>query len=152
MKVYPFLSYNLMYHNAKFENKHEDNAGYDLFPLQSDDVNNIVIHPNEVLKIYTGVRLAIPQGYWGEIKERGSTGVKGIEVRAGVVDCNYRGEIIVVVSNSTDAPIEHDLKKAIAQIVIQKYETCVLSQLDRTYFDEMKTERGDKGFGSTDKQ
>lgn len=151
MKNYPFLSYNLMYHNAKFENKHEDNAGYDLYPLQNDEINNLVIHPGEILKIHTGVRLAIPKGYYGEIKERSSTGSKGLAVRAGVIDCNYRGEIVVCINNTTSETITHSLTKAIAQIIIQKYETCILSELDHTDFNEMKTERGDKGFGSTDK-
>jgi dUTP pyrophosphatase len=145
------LKYTKLTPTARFGAKEEDNAGYDLFAPQIQDYS-IIIEPQEVVKIFTGIKLVIPKGYWGEIKERGSTGSKGMSVRSGVVDCNYRGEIIVVLNNTTDKRIVHDVNKAVAQIVIQKCEHLDTKEIGWDFFAELTTERGEKGFGSTDKQ
>lgn len=145
------LKYNLTHVDAKFEPKHNDNAGYDLYAI-NDEFDSIVLDPGEIRKVKTGLRLAIPQGYWGEIKERSSTGSKGLAVRAGVVDCNYRGEVIICLNNTSDKTIIHPITKAVAQIIIQKYESLPVKAMSKDNFEELTTERGDKGFGSTDKQ
>lgn len=145
------LFYTLIAEKARFEQKENDNAGFDLYPI-NDDFDSIVIDAGEIRKIHTGVKLAIPQGYYGEIKERSSTGSKGLAVRAGVIDCNYRGEIIICINNTSDKTIKHDINKAIAQIIIQKYESPIKKELSNEDFELLTTERGDKGFGSTDKQ
>jgi dUTP pyrophosphatase len=140
--------------NVRFEDKELHNAGYDLYALQplTEDDRYLHLEPGEIRLIKTGIKLAIPEGFYGRIAERGSTGSKGFSVRAGVVDCNYRGEIIVALNNTTYKTISHDLYKAVAQIIIEKYDSPEIKELLKDDFDSLTTSRGDKGFGSTDKQ
>ena len=141
--------------NAKFEDKELYNAGYDLYALQPVDVTDdttLTLMPGEIVLIHTGIKLAIPEGFYGRIAERSSTGSKGFSTRAGVIDCSYRGEIKIAVNNTSANTITHDLKKAIAQIIIEKYESLEIKELLKDDFDSLTTNRGDKGFGSTDKQ
>lgn len=95
-------------------------------------------------KINTTVAIAIPEGYYGEIKCRSSMGIAGCSVEAGIIDSDYRGEIIVLlrVRNTMSIPKGH----AIAQLIIKK---AYRLQLNTVELFSTTTERGAKGFGST---
>ena len=99
--------------------------------------------------INTGVQLAIPDGYCGIIKERSGLACNNrVHVNAGVIDSNYRGNIIIALENRDvlDCEIQHG--KAIAQI---KFERVLpVSMVEVSSLDE--TERGTDGFGSSDKK
>lgn len=132
---------------ARFQQKRIDDAGYDIWGMIYDNNRWLKIEANEVIKIETGISLKIPKGCVGIIKERSSLGSKGLAVRAGVIDCSYTGEILVCIQNLTNSVTLLDLNKAIAQLIIVKYET-----VDLEFVDELpNTDRGDQGFGSTDK-
>jgi F-type H+-transporting ATPase subunit alpha len=91
----------------------------------------------------------IPDGYYGRIAPRSGLAVKsGINVLAGVIDSDYRGEIMVVLHNTDQHHSYHYAKgDRIAQLII---ETCY--HLDIEYVDSLEpTERGQDGFGSTGK-
>jgi dUTP pyrophosphatase len=87
-------------------------------------------------------------GYVGLVHPRSGLALKhGITVlnTPGTIDSGYRGEVGVILYNSTDSDFEVQIGDRIAQLVIQKYETGVFNIVES--LDE--TSRGDGGFGST---
>ena len=83
--------------NAFLPKKGSDkSAGYDLASVEAG-----VIKSNERLLIKTGIVLEIPSGYYGRIAPRSGLAFKsGIDVMAGVIDSDYRGEVGVILYNS----------------------------------------------------
>jgi len=79
------------------------NAGYDIYP--NFDAQHITIEPHETVMIPTRLYSIIPDGYYMQLFERGSTGTKGIAQRAGVIDPSYRGEWMIPITNTTEKPI-----------------------------------------------
>lgn len=78
-------------------------AGLDVFP--AFDYDYMEIPPGETKLIPTGLKSAFPEGFGVLLQERGSIGSKGIALRAGVVDANYRGEWFVALQNNNDKPV-----------------------------------------------
>lgn len=90
--------------------------------------------------------MAIPQGFYGRIAPRSSLGFRMVDVGAGVVDSDYRGEISVILYNFDPVnPFKIDKGMRIAQIIITQIYTPVLMVVDS--LDD--TTRGAGGFGST---
>ena len=118
-------------------------AGYDLH-LDED----LVLFPNERKLVSTGIAVAIPYGYYGRIAPRSSLAVKKyIDIGAGVVDSDYRGEVKVLLIYSGREKLVLERGDRIAQLILEKItlpEIEVVSCLD-------STERGEGGFGSTGK-
>ena len=121
-------------------------AGADLFALL--DGESLTITPGETHFIKTGISLAIPEGYAGFIYARsGLSCKKGLAPanKVGVIDSDYRGEIMVALYNHSDCEREILNGDRIAQLVI----TPIL----RVDFEEQEeldsTLRGEGGFGST---
>lgn len=121
----------------------EHAAGYDLFSCE-----NVLIKPWSRVLINTGVKLEIPERHYGRIASRSGLGVKGFDIGAGVIDSNYRGEIKVVFINSTNTEKQINIKDKIAQIIFEKYYDFSFEQVEEL----SKTERGELGFGSSDKK
>jgi len=98
--------------------------------------------------IPTGMFIALPQGYEAMIRPRSGLALKkGITVlnTPGCVDADYRGEVGVILFNTSDEDFEVKTGDRIAQIVLNKIE-----QINWIEVDELdETERGDGGFGST---
>lgn len=117
-------------------------AGYDLYALE-----DIILPVMKTTKVRTGIAVSIPEHCYGRIAPRSSLGAKGIIVHAGVVDSDYRGEIIVLLQSTEQ---EYCIKKGerIAQLILEKYEH--ESMLFRATVLDI-TDRGDRGFGSTGK-
>jgi dUTP pyrophosphatase len=127
--------------------KHYSDAGWDLRAAE-----DVVIPPGQRKLIKTGVRSAIPKGYYGQILPRSGLALNhGIMTMAGVVDSEYRDEIKVLLYNS--GPEEFVIKRGdrIAQFVIIKInldaDTYLEHDIDIEEF--LDTERGLKGFGSS---
>ncbi len=122
-------------------------AGADLYACID---NPIVIEPNETKFINTGISIEIPVGYVGLIYARsGLSCKKGLAPanKVGVIDADYRGEIMIALHNHSKQPRLIEPKKRIAQIVITPYITanfCEVNELN-------DTKRGEGGFGSTGK-
>ena len=98
--------------------------------------------------ISTGVAIALPDGYVGLVHPRSGLAAKhGITVlnAPGTIDSGYRGEIKVILLNTSDQPFEINVGDRIAQLVIQEFVTAELIECDS--LDE--TDRGTAGFGST---
>jgi dUTPase len=100
----------------------------------------------------------IPEGYAGIIKERSGFPYRGINiaVRGGVIDCGYTGEIVVLLSNSSNSIITLDGNKAVAQMVIVAIHEDVELRVSQNFFDAKvfalteERQRGENGFGSSD--
>lgn len=75
--------------DAQIPSKRQEDAGYDLYPCFEEDFMRI--DPLHTVLIPLGVASAFDDNYVLFLKERGSTGVKGMSVRAGVIDSGYRG-------------------------------------------------------------
>ena len=122
-----------------------DAAGADLCAVLDDKIN---IKPGETVFIKTGLAIAIPKGYAGFIYARsGFSCKKGLAPanKVGVIDADYRGEIMVALHNHSDSIKEVCSGDRIAQLVIAPYfkaEFNLVDELDDTI-------RSDGGFGST---
>lgn len=80
--------------------KREEDAGYDIYANFEEDY--MIIQPHETKMIPTGIASACDTDYCFVLKERGSTGTKGIAQRCGVIDSGYRSEWFVPITNTTD--------------------------------------------------
>lgn len=117
-------------------------AGYDLYCIE-----DVVLQPLKTIKVRTGISVAIPKHCYGRIAPRSSLGVKGIIVHAGVIDSDYRGEIVVLLQ-STESEYSINKGDRVAQLILEKYE----EQSTVLEVDELDcTDRGEDGFGSTGK-
>ena len=116
-------------------------AGYDLHAL----VATTVPARGKVL-VSTGLAFAIPVGNYGRIAPRSGLAAKhSIDVGAGVIDADYRGEVKVLLFNFSDKDFGISSGDRIAQMIIEKYSLTELVEVK----DLESTERGAGGFGST---
>ena len=123
----------------------EHAAGYDLYALLSEPCE-ILPHTTEMVR--TGLAAAIPEGYFGGVFARsGLASKKGLRPAncVGVIDADYRGEILVALHNDTEETRTVEDGERVAQLVILPF---LAAEFEETgTLDE--TERGDGGFGST---
>lgn len=119
--------------------------GYDLFAL--DDVT---IKHDEQAKVRTGIAVEFENMAVGFIiKDRSSMASKRIYTHGGVIDAGYRGEILVLLENRSGSPYEIKAGDKIAQMI--PLPTLTFTPIK--VVDKLEvSERGDGGFGSTDKK
>jgi dUTP pyrophosphatase len=116
-------------------------AGYDL-----TSVDKLSIMPGNRALVSTGLSIKLPPGVYGRVAPRSSLAVKGIQVGAGVIDADYRGEIKVLLFNHThDTVFDVEPGDRIAQLICERCETPEVIQVSE--LDD--TSRGEGGFGST---
>ncbi|MBR2007256.1 MAG: dUTP diphosphatase [Alistipes sp.] len=111
----------------------------------------VTIEPGESVLIHTGIATAIPEGFVGLVYARSGIACKrGLAPsnKVGVIDADYRGEIMVSLHNhgTTEQTINPD--ERIAQMVVTPFIHCEYEETDN--LDD--TERGAGGFGSTGRQ
>lgn len=120
-------------------------AGADLYACMD---SSVTIEPGQTQFIHTGLAVEIPVGFAGLVYARsGLACKKGIAPanKVGVIDADYRGEIIVALHNHSSEAVTIESCERIAQLVITPFLT---AQFEET--DELgDTERGEGGFGST---
>lgn len=80
--------------------KRLEDAGYDIYANFEEDY--ILIPPHETVMIPTGIASACDTDFCLILKERGSTGTKGMAQRAGIIDSGYRSEWFLPITNTTD--------------------------------------------------
>jgi dUTP pyrophosphatase len=121
-------------------------AGMDLVAWVPEPV---VLRPFQRARIPTGVCVAIPQGYEGQVRPRSGLAARhGVTVlnAPGTVDADYRGEVVVLLINLGEAPFEVHRGDRIAQLVV----SAVAHPLEVKVTDALpSTDRGSGGFGST---
>ena len=120
-------------------------AGADLYACEE---NAVTVEAGETKLIHTGIAMAIPEGYVGLVYARsGLASKRGLAPanKVGVIDSDYRGEVMVALHNHGNVPQTVESGERIAQIVFTPYvaaEFNVTDELDDTV-------RGAGGFGST---
>jgi dUTP pyrophosphatase len=116
-------------------------AGLDMFSIE-----DVVVEPKQRSLVRTGLAVAIPEGYYGRIAPRsGLATQKGLDVLAGVIDSDYRGEVRCLLFNTGDEAINLPAQSKICQLLIEKIITP-----SAVWSDEISdTDRGSGGFGST---
>ena len=120
---------------------YEGDAGMDLFSLE-----DVQISAGEKVAIRTGLRFAIPRGYAGFVWDKSGLAVKHhLKTMAGVLDSNYRGELLVVLTNLGKETYDVDKGSKIAQLVIKPVASPGIEEGE--IVDE--TDRGEGGFGSS---
>lgn len=121
-------------------------AGADLYACM--DTESVSIAPGQTVMIHTGIALEIPNGYAGMIFARSGTATKrGLAPanKVGVVDSDYRGEIMVSLYNHSSSEQRVENGERIAQLVIMPYLRADFVEAES--LDE--TDRSSGGFGST---
>tara|TARA_Y100000590_G_scaffold452259_1_gene595068 strand:+ start:51655 stop:52122 length:468 start_codon:yes stop_codon:yes gene_type:complete len=123
-------------------------AGADLSASPDIDPSGILINPKSWKKIPTGIALAIPVGFEGQIRPRSGIAMNhGVTVlnAPGTIDSDYRGEICVLLINLGESDFTVKPGDRIAQIVISEIQQVSFNQIDILN----QTQRNNKGFGST---
>ena len=117
----------------------------------ADNHIKATVKPHASTKVHTGIAAAIPDGYVGLLFNRSGIAIKQnlrLTNCVGVIDSDYRGEIIAAFTSDSDKDQIITIGDRVAQLVIVKAELVdveLVKELD-------KTERGEGGFGSTGKQ
>ena len=127
-------------------------AGYDLYAhsYEGADVQDwsVIIPPGTSMKIGTGIMIEIPEGYFGGVYPRSGLATKqGLAPanKVGVIDSDYRGELIVCLYNQSSIPQTVNKGDRIAQLIVQPYYDYEWEEVEELN----ETNRGDGGFGST---
>ena len=116
-------------------------AGLDICSIE-----DLVIEPHQRATARTGLAVAIPQGFYGRVAPRSGLAAKhGLDVLAGVIDSDYRGELCCLLYNTGDSPITLAAGTKICQLLIEK----IIAPKAVWANDLDETARGAGGFGST---
>ncbi len=149
--------------DAKIPQKRLEDAGYDLYPCFEEDY--LEIAPHETKLVPLGVASAFDSEFVMILKERGSTGTRGIGQRSGVIDSGYRGEYMAPVTNLnskllvikkenveyTKDAIVYPYEKAICQGVLLRMPQLESEEIGLSELQGMKSERMAGKLGSSGK-
>ena len=116
-------------------------AGLDLYSIEA-----VSLAPGQRAIARTGLAVAIPEGFYGRLAPRSGLATKqGLDVLAGVIDADYRGEIGCLLHNTGAEKLELPANSKICQLIVEKIITP-----QAVWAEELSdTERGEGGFGST---
>ena len=116
-------------------------AGYDLYAIGHD-----VIKAGERQLVPTGISISIPHGYYGRVAPRSGLALRdGMDVLAGVIDNDYRGNVGVILINFGDERVDILKGSRIAQLIVEEYRAANITVVNSL----QDTVRGTGGFGST---
>lgn len=122
----------------------ENAAGMDMY-----SIDTVTIEPGQTVMVHSGICMEIPDGYYGALFPRSGLATKrGLRLAncVGVIDSDYRGEIIAALYNDSVVPQEIREGDRIAQLIISPYvRPDTLNEVD----DLTDTDRGVGGFGHT---
>lgn len=158
--------------NAIIPIKRKEDMGYDIYPCFDEDF--MVIRPHETKLIPTGIASSCSPKYGFLLRERGSTGSKGIALRCGVLDSGFRGAWFVGLTNTTNKvmfisklseqetynkyydDVMHEsfvypYSKAIAQALVIPVPKVKVEEISYDELKEIKSERGMGKLGSSNK-
>ena len=148
--------------------KREEDGGFDIYANFEEDY--MIINPNETKMIPTNLASAFSEDYVAILKERGSTGSKGIGQRCGVIDSGYRNEWFIPLTNHNNKPliivkdlteslkesleddyIVYPYTKAITQVIMVKVPKLTTKEISYNELLKFKSERGLGKLGSSNK-
>ena len=150
---------------AKIPSKNEEDGCYDIYACLEEE--SILIKPGEIKMIPTGIASAFDKNLRVQLRERGSTGTKGMARRAGEIDSGYRGEWFVAINNTSNKEIliEKDISevfennnyisypcsKAIAQAAVEYVPETVVMEVTPEELMGFESKRGEGKLGSSGK-
>jgi len=120
-------------------------AGVDLYAAVD---RSMAIAPGKWALVPTGIAVALPQGYEGQVRPRSGLSLKhgiGMLNGPGTIDADYRGEIGVVLFNFSETPFQIDRGDRIAQLVFARVAKAAFRKVETLN----ETRRGGGGFGHT---
>ncbi len=158
--------------DAKIPSKRIEDAGYDIYPCFDKDY--MIIDPHSTVMIPAGIASACSPDYAFILKERGSTGTRGLGQRCGVIDSGYRGEWMIPITNVNDVPIciykkdvkmidgikmgsnskariDYPYEKAICQAILVPVPKTEIQELTFEQLLDIASERKDGKLGSSNK-
>lgn len=136
------LSFKKLDPNAVLpERASEFSAGLDLYSIEA-----VSLTPGARRLVRTGLAVAIPEGFYGRVAPRSGLAVKnGVDVMAGVIDADYRGEVGCLLYNAGNETLTLPARTKICQLIIEKIITPTAVWVDSL----SETVRGSGGFGSS---
>lgn len=128
------------------ERKTPGAAGADL-RAHTDQPVMVPPAPGVPVSVPTGVRVAIPEGFFGMLALRSSLGRRGLTIPngVGVIDSDYRGEVMMTLANLTGSPVVVQPGERVGQLVLIPCMSAQFVPVESLDY----TERGEGGFGST---
>ncbi len=156
--------------NAIIPGKRSEDAGYDIYACLEQEY--IKLEPHQTAVLPTGIASACSPEYYFQLAERGSTGVKGIGQRSGIIDSGYRGEWFIPLTNHNKLPlyfvkpenaaalkaeigeenaIFHITDKAICQALLLPVPKTTVQELSYTELCAIASERKAGSLGSSQK-
>ena len=122
------------------EKAHDSDAGYDLFAPE-----DVTLKPGELKQVPIGIAIQLPVGYWAVLRDKGSRALQGMHVTAGIIDQDYRGEVIAVIRNYSHKAVTIRAGEKVCQMILHQVYPAMVFEVDELN----KTKRGEGGFGST---
>lgn len=151
--------------NAIIPTKRYEDGCYDIYACFDEDY--IMIKPGEIKMIPTGIATSFSPKYRFEVRERGSSGTKGLARRSGQIDSGYRDEWFIPINNTTskdiiitkqvqeikkyDDRIEYPFSKAIAQVALEFVPDVITKEISYEKLKEIPSERGTGKLGDSGK-
>ena len=123
-----------------FKYTREGDACMDMY-----SVEDTTIEPNSTEVVSTGIALEIPTGFEGIVRGRSGLASKGIHVHIGTIESSYRGDIGVIITNTTNKPFFINRGDRIAQFTVKPVNNILMEESEVL----SETERGANGFGSS---
>ncbi len=117
--------------------------GYDIATTQSGEIKS-----GETILLETGIKIEVPEGTYGRLASRSGLSLKGLHVGAGTIDPDFRGELKVVIHNIGHNAHTFRVGDYVAQLILEKAVTAPAIEVKQL----TDTQRGSRGFGSTDTQ
>ena len=124
----------------------DTSAGYDIY---SSNEKDIVLHPNTLELIPTGLSIELPANYEAQIRPRSGLALKHqitVLNTPGTIDPDYRGEVKVILYNFGKEDFVIKSQTRIAQMIISRFENVNFIEVDKL----SKTQRDSGGFGHTE--
>lgn len=150
---------------AIIPSKRDEDACYDVYACFEQE--EITILPNEIKLIPTGIASACDLKYRFALRERGSTGTRGMAFRAGQIDSGYRDEWFIPINNTGNKPIVisklvskvekldyaifYPYKKAIVSVALEFVPDVIVEEIPYDELKKIESERGMGALGSSGK-
>ncbi len=151
--------------SAIIPTKRDEDGCYDIYACFEED--EIVIKPNTISLIPTGIASCFSSKYRIQLRERGSTGTKGMSRRAGEIDSGYRGEWLYPINNTINKNIvikkgiekaqeyedhiEYPYSKAIGQFAVEIVPLVDTQEIPYSELEKIPSQRGKGKLGASGK-